>query len=224
MRLNRFAGLVLGALALAAVPSRARADESRFGGAGQLAITDDQPLGGVASTALTPVPPGSTSTASFQFATLSDNGGSGTAFAVAPAVDYFVIDHLSLGAFALAGFLSPAHGNSGSGLSETVFGIAPRVGYHVAITDTVSFWPKVYFGYVTVSASGGGVDGGDNATAVGLFAPFMFEPARHFLFGIGPNLSTQLSNNQTSGSASQSQPKSTQVGIQATIGGWCLGN
>jgi hypothetical protein len=64
---------------------------------------------------------------------------------------------------------------------------------------------------------------GVNATAIGIFAPFMFEPTSHFILGIGPNFSTQLSSNQTSGSASVSEPKVTQVGVQATIGGWLLG-
>jgi hypothetical protein len=39
-----------------------------------------------------------------------------------------------------------------------------------------------------------------------------------------PNLSTQLSSNSTGAGMSVSQPKVTQVGVQATIGGWCLGN
>jgi hypothetical protein len=146
-----------------------------------------------------------------------------------PRPDYFVISNLSVGANVIFGVLNPAHGNSGSGITETIFGVAPRVGYAIALTDTVAFWPKVYFGYVTVSASGGGngsnnPSSGQNATAIGIFAPFMFQPVAHFLLGIGPNFSTQLSNNQTSSGNSTSEPKVTQVGLQATIGGWFLGD
>jgi hypothetical protein len=225
---------VFGCLVVAtfAVPAAAWADAPRFGGAGQLAITDDQPLGAAvgATGLITPTPPGSNSTASFEYATVSDNGGSGTSFVVAPAADYFVISGLSLGANVIFGVLSPAHGNTGSGVSETLFGIAPRVGYALALTDTIAFWPKVYFGYLTLSVSSSGGNGvanpssGENATAIGIFAPFMFQPAPHFLLGIGPNFSTQLSNNQTSGGTSTPQPKVTQVGVQATIGGWFLGD
>ncbi len=220
-------GIFAGAVSMAvAIPAAAWADMPRFGGAGQLAITDDQPLGAVgASGFIAPTPPGATSPASFEYATLSDNGGSGTSFAVAPAIDYFIINSLSLGASVLFGVLSPAHGD-GPGESETIFGIVPRVGYNLGITDIISFWPKVYFGYLTASVSGGGANNassGTNASAVGVFAPFIFQPVPHFILGIGPNFSTQLSNNQTTGGTSQTQAKVTEVGVQATIGGWLLG-
>lgn len=226
MRVRILAGLVSVVLT---IPASSWAAGAPFGGAGQLAVTDDQPIGGVvgATSFLAPTPAAEISTGSFEFATLSDNGGSGTAFALAPAADYFVINNLSLGASVLVGVLNPAHGSNNQGINETIFGIAPRVGYNLALSDFISFWPKVYFGYVTVSASGNGIgntSSGSNATALGVFAPFMFEPARHFLFGIGPNASTQLSSNSTSGGNSTGQPKVTQIGVQITFGGWFLGD
>jgi hypothetical protein len=224
MRFAIFAGVVVVGLT---VPAAARAAGGGFGGSGQLVITDDQPIGAVALVGLqplglAPVSPTSTSTASFQFGSVSDNGGSGTAFALAPAIDYFVIDSLSLGIDGLIGVLNPAHGNRGPGTTITLFGIAPRVGYNIRITDGISWWPKVFFEYVTFSSSNN--NGGGNASAIGLFAPFMFEPARHFLLGIGPNVSTQLGNNSTQGGMSTPNPKVTLFGVQATIGGWCLGD
>jgi hypothetical protein len=240
------------------IPAAAWADGPRFGGARQLAITDDQPLGAVGSTGFfeqtsqqvgSPsdmILPSSTSTASFQFATLSRNGGEGTAFALDPAADYFVIRNLSVGANVLFGVLNPAPPPQAPPpspppfpvtrrVSETVFGIAARVGYNLTLTDTISFWPKLYFGYVTISTTtnlnaNDLPSSGANATAIGIFAPFMFQLATHFLLGIGPNFSTQLSNNQTSGSTAifetsgLSQPLVTQVGVEATIGGWFLGD
>jgi hypothetical protein len=209
------------------VSSAARAEGAKFGGAGQLVLSDDQPLGAVASTNLvTPTPPSSTSAASFEFASVSDNGGSGTSFAVAPAIDYFVTSGLSLGANVLFGMLSPAHGNSGTGTTITIAGIAPRVGYNIPLSETVSFWPKVYFGYVTASASDNGPS--SNSSAIGVYAPFLFHPVPHFFIGIGPNASTQLSNNETvpqlGGNTSQSLPKITLAGVQVTLGGWFLGD
>jgi hypothetical protein len=265
MRLGVIACLVGAALS---IPVTAWADGPRFGGARQLVITDDQPLGAVGSTGLftksspqtgspsDTVLPSSTSTASFQFATLSRNGGDGTAFAVAPAADYFVIRNLSVGANVLFGLLNPAPGprqpaieppplpGAAPGaatsppswrLSETVFGIAARVGYNLTLTDTISFWPNLYFGYIEISTTtSGSANGfpssGSNAIAIGYYVPIMFQLATHFLLGIGPNFSTQLSNNQTSGSTAifetsgLSQPLVTQVGVQATIGGWFLGD
>ena len=229
MRFAMLAGVVVASLA---VPAVAHAAGPAFGGAGQLVVSDDQPLGGgivSSSSALgQPTPPSSLSTVSFQFGALSNNGGSGTEFAVAPAADYFVIPNLSVGGNILFELLSPAHG-SGTGTSYTLFGIAPRVGYNIPLTDMISIWPKVYFSYITGSASNNG--GSANAAAIGIFAPVMFVPATHFVLGIGPNFSTQLSSNSTASpagsvsvSGSTSLPKVTQVGIQATIGGWFLGD
>ena len=228
MRFAVLAGLVVASFALSAV---ARADGVKpLGGAGQLAISDDQPLGGAIGVVgvgglVTPLPPSGSSPASFEFGTASNNGGSGTEFTLAPAADYFVINNLSVGGNILFGILSPAHGSGGSGTTYTLFGIAPRVGYNIALTDMISFWPKVYFGYSTANGSSGGASSGANAAQIGVFAPFIF-------LGIGPNFSTQLSNNSTSSgtaggvsvSGSTSNPKVTQVGIQATIGGWFLGD
>jgi hypothetical protein len=235
MQLPIFTGVVAAGVM---VSSAVLAAGAAFGGAGQLVVSDDQPIGGgvVATSELGPLPPSSTSTVSFEYGTFSDNGGSGTAFGLSPAVDYFVINGLSIGGQGLVAVLNPAHGNSGSGETVTEFGIAPRVGYNLPITDMISFWPKVYFGYLTASASnsnnGVSGSGGSNAAAIGIFAPFIFEPARHFILGIGPNFSTQLSNNQTSSATvmgvtrntTTAEPKATVFGLQATIGGWFLGD
>jgi hypothetical protein len=169
MRFRLFSGL---AASLLVASSTARAGGGAFGGAGQLVISDDQPLVGTAASApLTPAPPSSISAASFEFATVSDNGGSGTAFALSPSLDYFVINGLSLGLNFLVGVLNPAHPDNASSVNETIFGIAPRIGYNLPISDTVSFWPKVYFGYITYSASGSGpvsVSSGGDQTGIGL--------------------------------------------------------
>jgi hypothetical protein len=225
MRFVVLAGLVAASLA---VPAAAQAAGPAFGGAGQLVVSDDQPLGGLTTSSsgtVTPGPPTSWSTLSFEFGALSNNGGSGTEFSIAPAADYFVIPNLSIGGNILFGILSPAHGSgagSGPGITYTAFGIAPRVGYNVPITDMISIWPKLYFSYLT--ASGSNNTGGLNSAALGIFAPIMFVPATHFILGIGPNFSTQLGNNATQGNNSTGLPKLTQVGIQATIGGWFLGD
>jgi hypothetical protein len=197
--------------------------QSKFGGQGQLVVSDDQPLGIISSFGLVdPLPPNSTSAASFQFATLTQNGGSGTSFVLSPAADYFVIPNLSLGAELLVGFLSPAHPNGTNGVTDTVLGIAPRIGYNIPLSDNVSFWPKLFFGYTSISGSNN--SGGANSVVLGVFAPFLFHVAPHFFLGIGPNLSTQLSNNRTQGNASIGAPEATVLGLQATFGGYFLGD
>src|SRR6202043_3224613 len=68
------------------VPRAAGADGPQFGAAGQLVLSDDQSIGGVFGTLFStsgtgPFPPSSTSAASFEFASVSNNGGTGTSFA-----------------------------------------------------------------------------------------------------------------------------------------------
>jgi hypothetical protein len=96
------------------------------------------------------------------------------------------------------------------------------VGYNLPLSDTVSFWPKVYFGYATYSTSNNGPSG--NESAIGVYAPFLFHPVPHFFIGIGPNASTQLSNSESLGGMNSDLAKVTQIGLQATLGGWFLGD
>jgi hypothetical protein len=222
MRIDTLAGLAVAALA---VVTSARADEPRFGRAGELAISDDQPLGGGLVASLdAPTVPGATSTASFELASVSGGGGSGVEFMVAPAADYFVIKNLSVGGNLQFGVFNFAHGTgNGPGDTATYFGIAPRVGYNVAITDSLSIWPKLYFAFATVPAGSGGGQGATQSS-IGVFAPFVFAPVPHFFVGIGPNFSTQLSNSGFGPITGTSGSKVTQVGIQATVGGWLFGD
>jgi hypothetical protein len=83
-------------------------------------------------------------------------GGKCPEFSVAPAADYFVIPNLSVGGNILFGVFSPAQGsgaNAPRARRSPLVGIAPRVGYNLPITDMISFWPKVYFSYVTANGS-----------------------------------------------------------------------
>jgi hypothetical protein len=241
----RYGIVVSASLAACVVSSAALAEETTFGSAKTLVISDDQPinLGSVGSIPLTA---GSQSTVGFEYGANSGVGGAGgsssIAFGVAPAADFFVIPNLSVGGQLLFDYYSfgssstPSAGGGASGSTSnpstniTVLGIAPRVGYNIRLTDWVSFWPKLYVSYATTSASQSGADGssGSNSFTLGLYAPFMIHPAKHVFFGIGPNFLTQLSaNTTTSGggaSTSTASSKLTEVGLQATIGGWFLGN
>jgi hypothetical protein len=58
-----------------------------------------------------------------------------------------------------------------------------------------------------VSVSGG------NTASVGLYAPFLFHPGRHFFLGIGPDVSAAVAS-------SNNAAKPITIGLQATFGGW----
>jgi len=130
----------------------------------------------------------------------------------APAADYFVIDNLSIG-----GFIGFAYAQAGNN-DGWRFSIGPRVGYNIALTNTVSFWPKIGLAYAHSSA-GFSVEQGDvdvssresnDAIALNLFVPVMFHPAVHFFLGLGPYLDADLSG----------EDRVTAFGLKLTVGGW----
>jgi hypothetical protein len=238
MRFGIFAGVLVAA---SVVPAAAMA-QSKFGGQGQLVISDDQPLGmgtsryvgggvGATTTLIAPTLPASQSLISFEFASVGGSGnngaggGTGTGFGINPAADYFVIPNLSVGGQILFNLISVAVPTGSTSFSITSFGIAPRVGYNIPITDMISFWPKLDFEYQTASVSNNG--GSQNAFSIGIYAPFVITPVQHFFFGIGPSFGAQLSNSVTAAGQNQnsvSGPKVVEFGIAASFGGWFLGD
>jgi hypothetical protein len=225
MRFSNFAAGTLAASTMVLAGSMARAEgPTTFGKSGELAVSWDQPLvaGALASTdaqantflplpmALTPL--------GFQYYSATNNQGSGTVFAIAPAGDYFVIDNLSIGAQVMVGVVTTSP-SMGKGTTTTLYGIAPQIGYNLALTDSISFWPKVFFAYAGASQSDNGLS--QNAGTIGAFAPFLFHIATHFYVGVGPNVSTQAFVNQSQGTMNNPNPtKITTFGAMATFGGW----
>jgi hypothetical protein len=137
--------------------------------------------------------------------------GSTTNLTLRPAVDYFVVNNVSVG-----GFLGLDY-TSASGVHSTTFAIGPRVGYNLAISERFSFWPKLGFSFSSASVSGNPpvipaesntVDG--SHLALNLFAPLMFHPVQHFFLGFGPALDTDLTGDA----------KQTTIAGRLTIGGW----
>jgi len=135
--------------------------------------------------------------------------GSSTNLTLRPAIDYFVLNNVSVG-----GFLGLDYTSAG-GAHTTTFAIGPRVGYNLAFSERFSFWPKLGFSYSSSSASGtptppatASADG--NHLALNIFAPVMFHPVQHFFLGFGPALDTDLTGDA----------KQTIIAGRLTIGGW----
>lgn len=136
-----------------------------------------------------------------------------TTIQLAPAADYFIIDGLSLG-----GFISFDYSKSGAG-DGSRFGIGPRIGYNLKLSDNLSLWPKAGFAYAH-SSSTVSTDVGNGATvarnrsgdaiAMNLFVPLMIHPAAHFFAGFGPFLDVDLSGDD----------RVTVFGAKLTLGGW----
>ena len=130
------------------------------------------------------------------------------------ALDYFLIDNLSIG-----GQISYASRNDGANKS---FSLAPRLGYNLAFSDDFSLWLQagVSFTNNTVEDAAGN-DAKTSAFGLFLNAPFLYHITNHFFLGAGPFVATELSNSSKVGDAdSVGNPKSTSLGIFSLLGGY----
>jgi len=166
----------------------------RFGDKSQLTISSDAGLS-IASTSV------------------SDVDGSTTTITLRPAVDYFLIDNLSLGGFIGLDYVKA------SGSHATTFAIGPRVGYNLAFSDRFTVWPKLGFSYSTTDVSTEVSTGPNTSTSTGasgshialnVFVPVLFHLVPHFFVGFGPALDTDLSGDA----------RVTTIAGRLTIGGW----
>jgi hypothetical protein len=157
-----------------------------FGGKGQLAILAEA---GVV----------------FSHTSISDGGGSSTTFVLRPALDYFIIDHVSLGFFTGVDYAKAA------GASKTTYGIGPRIGYDIPFTPRFSVWPKVGFSFnsTTLKTDTPPLSDSTSGIALNLFAPVMFH-TNHYFVGFGPALDVDLSGDL----------KATTFAVRLNVGGW----
>jgi opacity protein-like surface antigen len=174
--------------------------QEALGQEGQIAISSDLQLS-FSSTSIKP-PEG-------------DSPDSITQIVIQPALDYFVIESLSIGG--ALGYHQTSQGDA----KESGIDIGVRVGYAIPIADMVAFWPKVGIGYKTMSFSmddgqGGTLDASGNKMALQVFAPFAISPADHFFIGIGPMLSMDLSSKVEDNDAA----KLTTFGVMTQVGGY----
>ncbi|MDF3068710.1 MAG: hypothetical protein K0R38_4311 [Polyangiaceae bacterium] len=157
-----------------------------FGGKGQLAILAEA---GVV----------------FEHKSFADTDASSTTLVLRPAIDYFVIDHLSVGAFTGVSYEKAAGGSS------TTYGIGPRVGYDIPFTSRFSVWPKagLSFNSTTLKFDAPPVSNTNAHLALNLFVPVMYH-TNHYFVGFGPGLDTDLTGDG----------KTTTFGLRLNVGGW----
>jgi len=99
--------------------------------------------------------------------------GGGPTIDVAPELDYFIVPSVAIGGALI--FHHDDHNSS--------FGVQPQAAYHLVISDSWSFWPRLA---VTLTA------GSPGDVSVELSAPFLLHPVEHFFFGFGPSLTTDV--------------------------------
>jgi hypothetical protein len=232
------AGAVAVVVAAFALPAGAQETLNQFGAAGQFAI-DAQggeafysyPWRGNASYGLTPFIGWS-----FRNESEPDNGqpnrtdNKTSFFYINPGVDYFVIDHLSIGGEVVLGVLGTSVTNhirgqpdrTADGPGATLFGIMPRIGYDIPIGSMFSLWPRGGIGFSHISISGGGApDASGTAWFFYADVPFMFHFVEHFFMGVGPGVTVTLSSSASQGGASGDGNKFTDFRLLSfVIGGY----
>jgi hypothetical protein len=142
-------------------------------------------------------------------------------FYLNPGVDYFVIDNLSIGGevlFALSGGARTDHFGNGTPdrtadtQSGTYFGLMPRVGYNIALSNLFSIWPRGGIGFQTVSYSGANAqDRSETAWFVFADVPFLLHPVEHFFIGAGPGVTFSLGHSYKEGGATQKSRDGTTI-------------
>jgi len=212
MKMNAKRNLVIGSLALAlsTIPLAASAQgpasrgANEFGAKGQISVNVDLPF---------------TSDAP-QFAiyntSYSGTSGSTTTVSIAPALDYFVSQNLSIGG--QLGFTHDSLSAPGSNVSVVGSGfvLGVRGGLNIPLTPAFSLWPRLSLTYR--SLSGGGFT--NSWVPLTIFVPVLWHPASHFFLGGGPVFATELSNSWESNGFSVDGEKATVFGLQAVVGGY----
>ncbi len=202
-----------------------------FGEKGQLAISAERLFGFVhdSSTYTANGVDSTTKTDSFTFlsSTLAPvplqagNNIGGMAYS-APRVagDYFVIDHLSVGAalgYSHISFSVPATANAEVSTSGDSWTFAPRAGYSFLFNDIVGIWPRAGFTYRTIS----GGNSSNDVFALTIEAPFTFTVIPHVVFTAAPTLDIGLSGSQNTsdgnGRTVSNDFTATEIGIQTAL-------
>ena len=129
------------------------------------------------------------------------------------AVDYFVIDSLSIGGTLTYYHTSRDDDNPNNNNDDTwgTFLFSPRVGYAIPFAEIAGFWPRGGFTYVNHQ------DGNDwDELALTLEAMFWLSPAEGMAFVLGPTLDFGITGEQDPNTDIQN----TVVGVSVGLMGW----
>jgi hypothetical protein len=215
------------ALGTVAVLVSSSASPQTFGEKGQLAISAERLFGFVhdSSTVTQNGQDSTTKTDSFSLlsstlAPVGSEGNGGLAYSQ-PRVagDYFVIDHLSVGAalgYSHSSVSLPATANVDISTGSDSWTFAPRAGYALRFNDMIGIWPRAGFTYRTFSV---GSNGG-HIFALTLEAPFTFSLIPHVVFSAGPTLDIGLSGSADSTQGNRTISfdfNSTEIGLQTGL-------
>jgi hypothetical protein len=183
-----------------------------FGSKGRLVVDD---LFGARLGGLSPVVPGIASSALTPTGVVgyssSDSGGmQATSIFVAPDLDYFVTDQITIGADFTVGYLRMRNdqlqtvmGANGAVSTTTIaspvesgytLALRPRVGYVVRLADEIYLWPRVGVGYAMANLTGDTGPIHTHAFSAEADLGLVIALSRHALFDVGPTLGYRASS------------------------------
>jgi hypothetical protein len=161
--------------------------------------------------------------ASVSYLSYSPSKGSKTSVNLAPSVDYFFADGISVGVDAFVGYSKGTSLDSLGGttqFSATSVGVAPRLGGSLALTELVSIWLRGEIGYGTLNQIQASADGTNQHSRtlswIEVSAPLLVHPSTHFFLGAGPFLFHELSDKDQY----KFENDATKLGVNLVLGGW----
>lgn len=138
---------------------------------------------------------------------------------IAPTVDYFVANHLSIGANFLLGR------DSVGDVTNNSLGGGLRLGYNIPLGDKLSFWPRGGGQVLQGKVSADDDEAGQVSTLrvrVVADAPLLFHPVPHFFIGAGPAFGIDLVSKVELGENAKNvnAVRQTDFAVTTVVGGW----
>jgi len=151
-------------------------------------------------------------------------------------LDFFVIDHLSVGLGLTYWHISgdekisppPTDGPASRQLDDTnLFRITPRVGFGMMFTNIVGLWARGGLSYYNRhSEAENGDENSENGAAVTVEGLLMLSPFNHVAFGVGPAVDFGISGEEEDNPSDPNEPTSTadrkrnQYGLMSGLSIW----
>ena len=153
----------------------------------------------------------------------SRSSAASTSVNLAPAVDYFLGENVSIGLDTFVAYSkSTTLDSAGRAMhtSATSFGLGPRFGVNFPLTRALSLWPQLEFGFGTLDSTQTSLDGVNQHSRqriwILLSAPLLVHPSAHFFFGGGPSFFQELFDKDQY----DYENDATVVGASFLLGGW----
>ena len=133
---------------------------------------------------------------------------------IAPAADYFVLDGLSVGGQLILNYVKSGDTHA------TEYGVAPRIGYDLGLTNVLSVWPRVGLSWLHDPANLS--DPALNRLSFVASVPLLVHPSAHFFAGIGPAIATDLVNKTERRFRRERKPRQTHDSRHRIGRGWLV--